>query len=858
MTVLTFMKYLRGIFNINLQSRTVHKAIIKSIYDAFVIVDSDLDLMRLEMCLSTATGKWLDYWGEFFTVYRKHNESDSKYSKRIIDSITKPKATVPAIKDYIVEYLNETNNKNYNRSNVTIKEPWVELGKYSHKGTLSNSTRMFSQDYWTHAIIDISIPDKITAELLEIVKSVKAAGVKVIWSFLNSYPIVEGFNKSDEAFADYFHHILQQTKRELYSGLVLSNTSKNYTLSGRQELWTNYHTDYLWYANMFDKDTDSSIIITKFDLIGLLDYYEIEETILHKDMFLALKTSIDRMNSDKVLSGKLTDVEITTKYIEITEKLLKSIKCMDDWMTLSHERKLSVDGVMFQFTATHEVYVRILESLKKFKEKNPKYYNSVQPPILNGEPAMWYVKPHLNWLWDTPTMSQAEVFEMWESSKDEEINLNDIENYERNRNVGYIPFGFTYQPPLVIQGSPWYWTPETEESWLFGSENLTVDNLEDIYRNKFSGWSDQVDIETTYTKNRETDFIMSRNGVLSPVRNILKVTTESDSKQSFTLSKVGNLSHQKFMSGEAACIKQEIVENKEFKGCKYISGNVSLVNKIRHVKENVPTIEKLIEYEERLDNNLFEFSTRENCQSPITIGELAMWMVEANKSKLWNSKAFSNKEIQEYWKKSGDKEFDEEYKNDQTMYQPPIQMSDKPWYWTPEVDENWLFSSETLRNQDLVEFFRSKFCENPDLFPNIVETKEILTRNPVREFRLSDNGVSSSIKFEKLEHITKHEENSFVLSQNSIMSNRLTEYRTETYKFISGDKSDVKVETVIKEKLGFNHVLSGDVTKVTKKTELLEKEPTIEILLELEEKMNKQQYFTTDKFQSEMQIVSNT
>ena len=70
MNMLTFLKYLRGIFKTALQEGTVHHAVIQSIYDAFVMVDGDIDLMRLEMCLSTASGKWLDYWGDFCTVNR--------------------------------------------------------------------------------------------------------------------------------------------------------------------------------------------------------------------------------------------------------------------------------------------------------------------------------------------------------------------------------------------------------------------------------------------------------------------------------------------------------------------------------------------------------------------------------------------------------------------------------------------------------------------------------------------------------------------------------------------------------------------------------------------------------------------
>ena len=100
MAALSFLTYLRGIYKLNLNTSTkVHYAIIQSIYDCFIMAKEDMDLARLEMCLSTATGYWLDTWGEFFSVYRKSGELDGHYQKRIIDSVIQPKSTIPSIKD---------------------------------------------------------------------------------------------------------------------------------------------------------------------------------------------------------------------------------------------------------------------------------------------------------------------------------------------------------------------------------------------------------------------------------------------------------------------------------------------------------------------------------------------------------------------------------------------------------------------------------------------------------------------------------------------------------------------------------------------------------------------------------------
>ena len=65
MAQLSFLTYLRGIYNLNLQSSSaVHNVIIQAIYDCFVMTEEDISRSRLDMCLSTSSGYWLDLWGE--------------------------------------------------------------------------------------------------------------------------------------------------------------------------------------------------------------------------------------------------------------------------------------------------------------------------------------------------------------------------------------------------------------------------------------------------------------------------------------------------------------------------------------------------------------------------------------------------------------------------------------------------------------------------------------------------------------------------------------------------------------------------------------------------------------------------
>ena len=462
MAELSFLKYLRGIYKLNLNtSSRVHYAIIQSIYDCFVMAREDMDLMRLEMCLNTATGYWLDYWGEFFSVYRKSNELDEHYCKRIIDSVIQPKSTIPAIKDNIVDYLNSTYNKEYTREDVLVREPWQDVSKYSHKGALSKDARFCSADYYCHAVLDISIPEEVTDDLVDLVNSVKAAGVKVIWSILNSYDIVSGFNSADDAWASYSRHIQTMTKRNQYTGLVLSNSSPNPVLSGRRQIWYITTSSYQWYAKVLDKDTDASIIITRKDLIGLIDYYT--------------KIEVDTEG---------TEVEIL---VQITDDILKSLEAMDKFLSLSYQGRMSTsEGTLFEYLSAHKTFNELMKAVQKFKEENPDYYNSVQPPILTGERAMWLVERNKNWLWNTPTMTHEDFFKLWEPfGEHEEHTINSIVEFEDAYYKGYITFGDQYQPPIVV-GKPFYWTPLISKNWMFSSPVFQNSDLEQLYSRQFS------------------------------------------------------------------------------------------------------------------------------------------------------------------------------------------------------------------------------------------------------------------------------------------------------------------------------------------------------------------------------------
>lgn len=634
MVILSFLKYLRGIFDITLKAPSVHHAIIQSIYDAFVMVDGDLNLMRLEMCLSTATGKWLDHWGDFFNVYRKLNETDSAYSKRIIKSVIQPKTTIPAIKDHIVEFLNEKYHTKYTTADVDIKEPWKELSRYSHIGTLSHSTRFFSGDYYCHSVIDVSVPEALTQDLIDLVKAVKAAGVRIIWSFFNSYDIIMGYEEANEAWADYIHHVLLETYRNDQSGLILSHSSRYPTLSGHREIWFEIQTLYWWYAKMLDKNTDESIIITQKDIVEMMDQFEqIEQLFYTEDT--GLKVSIDGLLSElKTLSGDATKTEIVTNLVHITDNMWKIIHTIDDWLTLSSKGKLSTtSGEMVKSGIAHELLSKVLEAANKFKQENLDYYNALQPPILNGERAQYLVPRHNGWLFSSPAMYQQDFYELWEMGTEDDT-LQDIYNFEQLSEKRYLTFGDLYQPPIVVSDGPFYWHSKLDTPWLWESATLNNEELEEVYREKFGEHPElfpdivtvikvpqpnpinnfvlsdatqghmpynRIQVDVQETRHPETGFVLSQNsvisnrkteyrtsievinhpensfklsdgGTISPCQYNLQISTVVHSEDNFVLSS-SSLSNSFQLSGGDIEQRKDWIQNEQFTGYQKLSGD---------------------------------------------------------------------------------------------------------------------------------------------------------------------------------------------------------------------------------------------------------------------------------------------
>lgn len=202
-----FMKNLKVLYNTMIErSNDVHSSVITALYNSFTTLEGDIDSAKLELSLLSASGKWLDYWGEFFCLPRLTDETDVVYRERILQEALSPKITPKALKNSIAHYLNRVHEEDsWTLDDIGINEPFQDLMLLSHRGTLSDKAMIWSSDYYSHGIIEIVLPDakELTPQLISFVNTIKASGIQVRWSTTaQDWEVVTGYFSVNYAECD--------------------------------------------------------------------------------------------------------------------------------------------------------------------------------------------------------------------------------------------------------------------------------------------------------------------------------------------------------------------------------------------------------------------------------------------------------------------------------------------------------------------------------------------------------------------------------------------------------------------------------------------------------------------------------
>lgn len=210
--------------------------VVGTVNNSLQLTEADLkELMEIEFLIKSSTGVWLDEWGSWFGVPRRLGETDTNYSNRILATVTKPSSTIPAIEDSVKTYLGRPD------ATVNIYEPYRNIRKHNFSN-FSGPDRFQDGTYWRSGVIDISIDDVISPELIQFINSIKSAGVKIYFTrmdMLGTGPITQLCAPSD--VLSYNEILREKEMRTVLQNVPLFSVSPYGTqsLSGGQVLWTN-------------------------------------------------------------------------------------------------------------------------------------------------------------------------------------------------------------------------------------------------------------------------------------------------------------------------------------------------------------------------------------------------------------------------------------------------------------------------------------------------------------------------------------------------------------------------------------------------------------------------------------------
>lgn len=158
-------------------------AIIDMFSEELNSIERDALDSRIQSSLNTATGKYLDIYGDWYGLYRKDDEKDETYRDRIIEYVLLKRGTNNSIIDAIRRFLEDE------EIYVNVYEPFQNIF-YTNKSHLNGEDHLMG-DYYRFAIIDITIGKRFPLEIIEEINKFKPAGVKVFFTYDSSYETSE-------------------------------------------------------------------------------------------------------------------------------------------------------------------------------------------------------------------------------------------------------------------------------------------------------------------------------------------------------------------------------------------------------------------------------------------------------------------------------------------------------------------------------------------------------------------------------------------------------------------------------------------------------------------------------------------
>lgn len=259
-------------------------AILNALNHELTQTEQDTIKSKIHSSLETATGEYLDKWGDWFGVYRRPGQDDEAYRARIIRYLLLKRGTIPAIIDAIKDFLEDYD------ATVVIYEPWKNIF-YTNKSALNGEDHLMGY-YYRFAIIDISIDRPFPPEIREIIQAFKPAGVLF--------------------YVNYDGSLNPNNKPWLYPSATATVTSKYIT-----EFLTGITNNVYGKISMSEKsgeDTDSDYFITNDSDLNGADV--LAGSFMHNRSYINLASYSQDKSYVPTLAGTLSEIKLGTTELD--------------------------------------------------------------------------------------------------------------------------------------------------------------------------------------------------------------------------------------------------------------------------------------------------------------------------------------------------------------------------------------------------------------------------------------------------------------------------------------------------------------------------------------------------------------
>lgn len=223
--------------------------------------EKDMYLAKLGAFLDTATGKWLDYWGEWLGLHR-NQRNDDEYRSALKGHVLHSRNTIDAIRDAVAKYLDT------NRNRIYVYEPYRDMFIYNSSNW--NTYKFYPSVYYRYAVIDVKIDYPIDGVVAQIINLFRPAGVIfVITNLINvlndKAPIIDfSLDVSANVISNDFDYVgFTQNNFVVLSPSLdasLDNDEEPFTYNkdswngGKKYASGTYGSGLLQYASMFQTD----------------------------------------------------------------------------------------------------------------------------------------------------------------------------------------------------------------------------------------------------------------------------------------------------------------------------------------------------------------------------------------------------------------------------------------------------------------------------------------------------------------------------------------------------------------------------------------------------------------------------